>query len=670
MKRVLLVFPVLLCGQAFAQNNAPTLSPTSLSFTYQVGAATFPKAQTVKATLPSSVPSSTQMAVAFDSMPAGWLTVTPSGATAGTSPLTLSVTVNPTSLSPGQYTGHITVTNPIAPAPSNTITVTLAITSPPSSLSVTCPIPGFDAAASGVTTPSLTFNYTSGGAVDVYELDVSTTGDIIPFTVTTGVSKGSGGTTANWLRVNNATSGTGLYSTSTSGVAGPGSNVKINLTLDQATLNSMDSLPYAGTVTIAAVNAANGTYPVNVTLNVFAGTPVLNSIFPLSMPALPAMSAVTPINPVLTIYGDNFFASGSKVFLQPPNGTNLGLKTTWVSRKVLTAEIPYTYLTPTQSVPPYPVAWQVTVINGAAGSSPSNSGSTSAPQTFNVTDPSLPYVQSVVNAGSYWPTATQLGPNPNPVVPPNTAISPREIISIFGQNLGPSTLVSAVPNGSPLQYPTTLAGITVSIQVNGTPFSAPVIMACSNQINAIVPVGVSAYIGSSATITVTNGAAPPYDYTNAIVVGEDPALFTFGGNGQGQAAVLNFDSSTGAVTVNGKSASAARGSTIEIFATGLGDVVVPASGVALLDGEVASGAVKLLDDTYRVLIDGQSAVVSYGGTAGNSVAGLVQLNATIPPNARTGAAIPITVEIGAPAPGPPLVIQARRSQTGATIAIK
>ena len=157
----------------------------------------------------------------------------------------------------------------------------------------------------------------------------------------------------------------------------------------------------------------------------------------------------------------------------------------------------------------------------------------------------------------------------------------------------------------------------------------------------------------------------------AFKMGFDPGIFTFGGNGQGQAAVLNVDPTSGVVTVNGTgAASAPKGSAIEIFMTGLGDL---AGGVgALIDGQVASGAVALVEDSYRVLIGGQSAPIFYAGMAGTGVAGLVQINAIVPPGTGSGAQT-LTVEIGPlkPAGAPPVpTVAARRSQTGVIINVK
>jgi hypothetical protein len=89
----------------------------------------------------------------------GWLTVTPGS---GTSPLALTVTVNPTGLSPGSYTGIITLgTN----RGTNTtlVPVTLSISNPPSSIIVT-PAAGVTNYTPGLSGahPSLAYNYTTG----------------------------------------------------------------------------------------------------------------------------------------------------------------------------------------------------------------------------------------------------------------------------------------------------------------------------------------------------------------------------------------------------------------------------------------------------------------------------------------------------------------------------
>jgi uncharacterized protein (TIGR03437 family) len=90
----------------------------------------------------------------------------------------------------------------------------------------------------------------------------------------------------------------------------------------------------------------------------------------------------------------------------------------------------------------------------------------------------------------------------------------------------------------------------------------------------------------------------------------------------------------------------------------MGDLAVPVA-----DGVVASVAGTLADATTRVDIAGQPAVVSYSGASPGAVAGLVQVNAIIPPTVAAGTAVSITVSIGAAA-------NSRRSQPGVTISVK
>ena len=180
----------------------------------------------------------------------------------------------------------------------------------------------------------------------------------------------------------------------------------------------------------------------------------------------------------------------------------------------------------------------------------------------------------MVNSASFLPSAVQTGTTANPVPLGATAVSPREIISIFGQNLGPSTVVSTSPTGSPAMYPTIADGIQVIFSYGNpvTMAAAPIIVTSINQINCIVPVEVAAAIGSAApnaSVFVQNGAIPTAAFP-LVIIPEDPGVFTFGGLGTGQGAVLNFDNVTGSFSINSAKAAAPRGSTISIYATGLG----------------------------------------------------------------------------------------------------
>ncbi|HUJ71302.1 MAG TPA: hypothetical protein VLZ30_03605, partial [Verrucomicrobiae bacterium] len=97
---------------------------------------------------------------------------------------------------------------------------------------------------------------------------------------------------------------------------------------------------------------------------------------------------------------------------------------------------------------------------------------------------------------------------------------------------------------------------------------------------------------------------------------------------------------------------AAVGSTIALYCTGAGLMDQP-----LVDGQVVAHAVKT-QAPVTVTIDGQTAEVLYAGAAPTLVGGIVQVNATVPANVRSGV-VPITLSIGGVT-----------SQPGVTVAIQ
>jgi len=214
--------------------------------------------------------------------------------------------------------------------------------------------------------------------------------------------------------------------------------------------------------------------------------------------------------------------------------------------------------------------------------------------------PSPPVVGSIVNAASNA----------------QTALSPGEIISIYG------------------------AGLAAPVSFDGV--AAPLLYASSSQINATVPYSVS---GKDVTmITVQNGATWGVPVAPSV-----PGIFTLDASGVGRGAVLNQDS-----TVNDVSHRAARGSVIQIYATGEGDTSPP--GVT---GSVTHGDLKKPVLPVTVTIGKFDAVVQYAGSAPEAVAGLFQVNAVVPQGVMPGPAVPITVTIGS-----------ARSQDGVTIAVQ
>jgi uncharacterized protein (TIGR03437 family) len=235
-----------------------------------------------------------------------------------------------------------------------------------------------------------------------------------------------------------------------------------------------------------------------------------------------------------------------------------------------------------------------------------------------------PVLSSVVNAAS----ATE------------GAIAPGEIISIFGTGIGPT------PTGLTLDASGNVATNITGTQVliNGT--LAPLIYASATQINAIVPY--EAGTAGSASLQILS-AGVPSGVWNLPLAASAPAIFSIASNGSGQGAVLNQDNS-----VNSPSNPAARGTLVQIYATGEGLTSPP--GVT---GSVTGSNTKSPVLPVNVAIGGVNAAVQYDGSAPDAVAGLFQVNAVVPAGVAPGPAVPIILTVGG-----------ATSQNGVTIAVK
>ncbi len=211
--------------------------------------------------------------------------------------------------------------------------------------------------------------------------------------------------------------------------------------------------------------------------------------------------------------------------------------------------------------------------------------------------PASPVISSVVNGASYLPGA----------------VSPGELVTIFGANLGP-----------PSQAQGTLDGDFVADTIENTQIliggkASPILFASSGQINAVVPFGVS---GTTAQLQVVYQGQPTAS-TAVEVQPASPAVFSLDGSGGGQGAILNQDGS-----VNSNTNPAARGSVVALFATGAG-LTTPAS----VDGLLAAAPYPAPALPVSVTIDGQPAHIIYVGAAPGLVAGALQINVVVPAEA-------------------------------------
>jgi uncharacterized protein (TIGR03437 family) len=208
------------------------------------------------------------------------------------------------------------------------------------------------------------------------------------------------------------------------------------------------------------------------------------------------------------------------------------------------------------------------------------------------------------------------------------AVSPGEMVVLYGVGMGPAALETLQVDGSTGLLETSVAGTTVWF--NGTP--APVIYTSAGQIAAIVPYDVASAAAAQILVNYHGRNVA----TGAVTVAPSaPGIFTVG-SGIGQAAALNQDAS-----VNSASNPAAAASVIVLYLTGEGQTAP--QGV---DGKIASAApypAPLLPVTVQ--IGGRPATYFYAGAAPGEVAGIMQINANIPAGV-TGNAVPVSVEIG------------------------
>jgi uncharacterized protein (TIGR03437 family) len=220
------------------------------------------------------------------------------------------------------------------------------------------------------------------------------------------------------------------------------------------------------------------------------------------------------------------------------------------------------------------------------------------------------------------------------------SVAPGEALLIAGTLIGPTTLATAqlTPTGA------------VSTMVANTQFlfngiAAPIVYVSSGYSTVIVPYELAGKT-SAQLVAVYNGVSSPA--VTVPVTAALPAIFTADASGRGPAAVINPDS-----TINTANNPAARGSTVAFYVTGEGQ-----TNPGGVDGSV-TGTVIPPALPVSVSIGGVSVTsFQFLGEAPGEVAGVLQINVTIPTTASAGV-VPLTVTVGS-----------ATSQSGVTIAIK
>jgi uncharacterized protein (TIGR03437 family) len=232
-----------------------------------------------------------------------------------------------------------------------------------------------------------------------------------------------------------------------------------------------------------------------------------------------------------------------------------------------------------------------------------------------VTGPSGPAVTSIVNGASFLPGA----------------VSPGELVSIFGANLGPSPGINFTPSNNTVG--TTLGDTTVTF--NGV--LAPLTYAGLTQVNAIVPYEIgNVPLGQIINVVVSHDGIVSASFMVA-VTNTAPGIFSANQTGNGQGAILNANESANSTTNP-----AGAGTTVSIYATGEG-VLVPPAATGSMSGPSLPLPVPAAN--VSVTIGGQSAIISYAGEAPTLVSGVLQINVAIPAGLNPGNQ-PVVLTIG------------------------
>lgn len=263
--------------------------------------------------------------------------------------------------------------------------------------------------------------------------------------------------------------------------------------------------------------------------------------------------------------------------------------------------------------------------------------------------PDLAVAESFFNPDS-GDVFVQLNGGPQPLVTNVTngasflrnPVSPGEIVSLFGYNLGPRELAGLQLSTAGL-VDTTNSGVRVLF--DETP--APLLAVSINQVNVVAPYEIAGKSDTMIRLQYNGYTSFPFPVQ---VIPTSPGVFTTDGSGKGQGAILNQDSSP-----NSPAHPAKKGSIISIFMTGEGQTSPPG-----VDGALAGQQLpQPLASVSQAGIGDVPADILYAGAAPGLVAGVMQVNVRIPTDAPSGKIVPITLQVGD-----------RFIQAGVTVSVK
>jgi astacin len=212
-------------------------------------------------------------------------------------------------------------------------------------------------------------------------------------------------------------------------------------------------------------------------------------------------------------------------------------------------------------------------------------------------------------------------------------VAPLEIVTLFGDNLGPATLL-----GGQIDSQGRLSSNIGNTRILFDGVPAPIVYASAGQTSVVVPAEVA---GRATTTVVLERDGQPAGSLPVAVAPAIPGIFTYNSSGSGPVAALNQDGS-----IHSKDRAAAPGSVMVLYATGAGLM-----DRTLANGEVmGSNLARPLAPVY-VRIGKEPAEIVYAGSAPFLVNGALQVNVRVPANLTPGE-WPVRIIMGNVSSGP------------------
>jgi uncharacterized protein (TIGR03437 family) len=460
-----------------------------------------------------------------------------------------------------------------------------------------------------------------------------------------GGSGGGGSVTASPATLSfTGQAGAGILAGQALTITSPTSSVNVTVSASGGSWLSTSvqsgATPLPLTVNVDVTGLSPATYPGSIIITPAGGTPVTVRVT-LTVTTLPAVSATPTSLAFAYRVGDAPPASqpvsvtgggASLSFTATASSSGGWLSVLPVSGGATPATLAVSVSPANLSASPTPYAGTITVSGGVGAT-----GTTIIAVSLTVTQP-LPTVNAVTNAGSFL----------------SGSISPGEIITLFGTNIGPATAAGTALDTTG-KVATTIGG--VQVLVNG--FPCPMIFASALQVSAVVPYELAGFTTADVLVKFVGQTSNAVHLNVATTA---PALFTANASGKGPGAILNPNNSDGSPSFNAPNNPAAKGDIVSVYLTGEGQT--NPKGVT---GKVTTVSTTLPLTPVPLLLVSvligpagaqQSANFTFAGEAPGIVSGVMQLNVQIPATVASGD-VPIVVSIGG-----------NRSQDGVTVSVK